>query len=93
MTSPIEHLLRATLTDLAEEAPTVDDQLTRAERRLRNRRRATVTMGAVGTLAAIVIGAPLALAASGDGGRPAAPPTPSMTVAPPAPPTPSMTTA
>ncbi|TDB69981.1 hypothetical protein E1165_27120, partial [Micromonospora sp. KC723] len=86
MTSPIEHLLRTTLTDLAEEAPTVEDQLTRAERRLRTRRRATVTMGAVGTLAAILIGAPLALAASGgDGGRPAAPPTvrPTLTTAPP----------
>ena len=65
MTEPFEHLIRSTLTDLAEEAPIVHDQLSRAERRVRNRRRATVTMGAVGTLAAILIATPIALAATG----------------------------
>ncbi|MEK8109384.1 hypothetical protein NKG94_41730 [Micromonospora sp. M12] len=49
MTEPFEHLIRSTLTDLAEEAPIVHDQLSQAEQRVRNRRRATVTMGAVGT--------------------------------------------
>ncbi|MGQ5261728.1 hypothetical protein ACTWLT_13295 [Micromonospora sp. ZYX-F-536] len=74
MTDSFEHLIRSTLTDLAEEAPIVHDQLSRAERRVRNRRRATVTMGAVGTLAAILIATPLALAGTGsDQPRPAAP--------------------
>ena len=35
MTSPLEDLIRDTLTDLAEEAPTVQDQLPPAERRAR----------------------------------------------------------
>ncbi|MGW3897800.1 hypothetical protein ACWD6L_21690, partial [Micromonospora profundi] len=74
MTDPFEHLIRSTLTDLAEEAPIVHDQLSRAERRVRRQRRATVTMGAVGTVAAILIAAPIALAASGsEQPRPAAP--------------------
>ncbi|MGW3618108.1 hypothetical protein [Micromonospora arida] len=76
MTDPFESLIRSTLTDLAEEAPIVHDQLNRAERRVRNRRRATVTMGAVGTLAAILIAAPIALAASGSDGPPPAAPSP-----------------
>lgn len=76
MTDPFESLIRSTLTDLAEEAPIVHDQLNRAERRFRNRRRATVTMGAVGTLAAILIAAPIALAASGSDGPPPAVPSP-----------------
>lgn len=65
MTEPFEHLIRSTLTDLAEEAPIVHDQLSRAERLVRNRRRATVTVGAVSTLAAILIATPIALAATG----------------------------
>ncbi|RLP98869.1 hypothetical protein EAD98_03600, partial [Micromonospora sp. CV4] len=85
MTDPFEHLIRATLTDLAEEAPIVHDQLSRAERRVRNRRRATVTMGAVGTLAAVLIATPLALAATGsDQPRPAAP-NPTVEPSPPVP--------
>ncbi|MCF0093935.1 IgA FC receptor [Micromonospora sp. MH99] len=76
MIDPLESLIRSTLTDLAEEAPIVHDQLNRAERRVRNRRRATVTMGAVGTLAAILIAAPIALAASGSDGPPPAVPSP-----------------
>ncbi|MER6596609.1 hypothetical protein ABT214_33105, partial [Micromonospora purpureochromogenes] len=69
MTSPLEDLIRTTLTDLAEEAPTVQDQLPPAERRARTRRRATVTMGAVGTLAAVLIAAPLAIAQAGSDAR------------------------
>ncbi|GAB3953841.1 hypothetical protein [Micromonospora vulcania] len=89
MTESFEHLIRSTLTDLAEEAPIVHDQLSRAERRVRNRRRVTVTMGAVGTLAAVLIATPLALAATGsDQPRPAAP-SPSGPVAVPSPPVPS----
>ncbi|MGC4809718.1 hypothetical protein ACLQ29_04210 [Micromonospora sp. DT228] len=76
MTDPFEHLIRSTLTDLAEEAPIVHDQLNGAERRVRNRRRATVTMGAVGTLAAILIAAPLALASTGADEAPPAAPSP-----------------
>ncbi|MEH1054350.1 hypothetical protein V6U89_03940 [Micromonospora sp. CPCC 206171] len=88
MTSPLEDLIRTTLTDLAEEAPTVQDQLPPAERRARTRRRATITMGAVGTLAAVLIAAPLAIAQTGsDAPRPAAPtaPTPAPRSAEPIP--------
>ncbi|MHA4949060.1 hypothetical protein ACX27O_17220 [Micromonospora sp. SD19] len=76
MTDPFEHLIRSTLTDLAEEAPIVHDQLSRAERRVRNRRRATVTVGAVSTLAAILIATPLAVAATGSDEPPPAVPSP-----------------
>ncbi|MBM0275483.1 hypothetical protein JM949_08465, partial [Micromonospora sp. STR1s_6] len=76
MTEPFEHLIRSTLTDLAEEAPIVHDQLSRAERRVRNRRRATVTVGAVSTLAAILIATPLALAATRSDELPPAAPSP-----------------
>ncbi|MBM0206001.1 hypothetical protein JNW90_25525, partial [Micromonospora sp. STR1s_5] len=76
MTEPFEHLIRSTLTDLAEEAPIVHDQLSRAERRVRNRRRATVTVGAVSALAAILIATPIALAATGSDGPPPAVPSP-----------------
>ncbi|MEU2169057.1 hypothetical protein ABZ524_15265, partial [Micromonospora chersina] len=77
MTTPFEDLIRATLSDLAEEAPRVQDQLTPAERRFRNRRRTTLTLGAAGVVAAVLIGAPIALAAGGgDAPRPAAPSAP-----------------
>ncbi|MCZ7476907.1 MULTISPECIES: hypothetical protein [unclassified Micromonospora] len=66
MSDPFEGLLRATLTDIAEEAPTVQDSLTRAERRVRNRRRNTVAAGAAGVLAVLVIGAPFAYASRDD---------------------------
>ncbi|MDW3849527.1 hypothetical protein NMK34_23215 [Micromonospora sp. BRA006-A] len=66
MSDPFEGLLRSTLTDIAEEAPTVQDSLTRAERRVRNRRRNTVAAGAAGILAVLVIGAPFAYASRGD---------------------------
>ncbi|MEU1233184.1 hypothetical protein ABZ399_03260 [Micromonospora aurantiaca] len=66
MSDPFEGLLRSTLTDIAEEAPTVQDSLTRAERRVRNRRRNTVAAGAAGILAVLVIGAPFAYAGRGD---------------------------
>ncbi|NYF55156.1 hypothetical protein [Micromonospora purpureochromogenes] len=90
MTSPLEDLIRTTLTDLAEEAPTVQDQLPPAERRARTRRRATVAMGAVGTLAAVLITAPLAIAQTGpDTPRPAAPTAPPTPSPRPAEPTPS----
>ncbi|MET7964074.1 hypothetical protein [Micromonospora zamorensis] len=89
MIDPFESLIRSTLTDLAEEAPIVHDQLNRAERRVRNRRRATVTMGAVGTLAAILIAAPIALAASGSDGPPPAVPSPAGPAAVPSPPVPT----
>ncbi|TDC57749.1 hypothetical protein E1258_21555, partial [Micromonospora sp. KC207] len=67
MTTPLENLIRDTLSDLAEEAPTVQDQLTRAERRARTRRRATMATSALGALAAVLIGAPIAMATSGGG--------------------------
>ncbi|MET8463920.1 hypothetical protein [Micromonospora zamorensis] len=89
MIDPFESLIRSTLTDLAEEAPIVHDQLNRAERRVRNRRRATVTMGAVGTLAAILIATPIALAASGSDGPPPAVPSPAGPAAVPSPPVPT----
>lgn len=77
MTSPLEDLIRTTLTELAEEAPPVRDQLPPAQRRVRNRRRVTVTMGAVGALAAVLIAAPLAVARTGsDAPQPAAPTAP-----------------
>ncbi|MEH0821828.1 MULTISPECIES: hypothetical protein [Micromonospora] len=66
MSDPFEGLLRSTLTDIAEEAPTVQDSLTRAERRVRNRRRNKVAAGAAGLLAVLVIGAPFAYASRGD---------------------------
>ncbi|MGC5288197.1 hypothetical protein [Micromonospora sp. DT231] len=88
MTDPFEHLIRSTLTDLAEEAPIVHDQLNGAERRVRNRRRATVTMGAVGTLAAILIATPLALASTGSDEAPPAAPSPAGPAAVPGPPAP-----
>ncbi|MEU2985458.1 hypothetical protein ABZ647_13755 [Micromonospora aurantiaca] len=66
MSDPFEGLLRSTLTDIAEEAPTVQDSLTRAERRVRNRRRNTVAAGAAGILAVLVIGAPFAYAGRSD---------------------------
>ncbi|MFF0151334.1 hypothetical protein [Micromonospora sp. NPDC005203] len=90
MTDPFEHLIRSTLTDLAEEAPIVHDQLTGAERRVRNRRRATVTMGAVGTLAAILIATPLALASTGSDEAPPAAPSPAGPAAVPGPPAPDL---
>ncbi|MEW1588160.1 hypothetical protein AB0283_22295 [Micromonospora vinacea] len=89
MTEPFEHLIRSTLTDLAEEAPIVHDQLSRAERRVRNRRRATVAVGAVSTLAAILIATPLALAATGSDGPPPAVPSPAGPAAVPSPPVPT----
>ncbi|WP_406072751.1 hypothetical protein [Micromonospora sp. NBC_01638] len=89
MNDPFEHLIRSTLTDLAEEAPIVHDQLSRAERRVRNRRRATVTMGAVGALAAILIATPLALAATGSDELPPAVPSPAGPAAVPSPAVPS----
>ncbi|RQX05858.1 hypothetical protein DLJ58_24990, partial [Micromonospora arida] len=89
MTEPFEHLIRSTLTDLAEEAPIVHDQLSRAERRVRNRRRATVTVGAVSTLAAILIATPLALAATGSDEPPPAVPSPAGPAAVPSPPVPT----
>ncbi|MBG6069693.1 hypothetical protein [Micromonospora ureilytica] len=89
MTEPFEHLIRSTLTDLAEEAPIVHDQLSRAERRVRNRRRATVTAGAVGTLAAILIATPIALAATGSDEPPPAVPSPAGPAAVPSPPVPT----
>ncbi|MEV7985377.1 hypothetical protein [Micromonospora sp. NPDC085948] len=92
MTDPFEHLIRSTLTDLAEEAPIVHDQLTGAERRVRNRRRATVTMGAVGTLAAILIATPLALASTGSDEAPPAAPSPAGPAAVPGPPAPDLST-
>ncbi|MFG1872588.1 hypothetical protein [Micromonospora arborensis] len=85
MTDPFEHLIRCTLTGLAEEAPIVHDQLNRAERRVRNRRRATVTMGAVGVLAAVLIATPLALAATGADDLPPAVPSPAGPAAVPSP--------
>ncbi|MFF0102833.1 hypothetical protein ACFYO8_26260 [Micromonospora sp. NPDC005257] len=66
MSDPFEGLLRSTLTDIAEEAPTVRDSLTRAERRARGRRRNTVAAGAAGVLAVLVISAPFAYAGRGD---------------------------
>ncbi|TYB36424.1 hypothetical protein FXF50_19285 [Micromonospora sp. AP08] len=79
-------MIRATLSDLAEEAPGVQDQLTPAERRFRNRRRTTMTLGAACVVAAVLIGAPIALAAGGgEAPRPAAPATPAGTTAPPSP--------
>ncbi|MEU4554919.1 hypothetical protein EV382_4262 [Micromonospora violae] len=95
MTEPFEHLIRSTLTDLAEEAPIVHDQLSRAERRVRNRRRATVAVGAASTLAAILIATPLALAATGSDGLPPAVPSPAGPAAVPSPsaPVPSEPTA
>ena len=66
MSDPFEGLLRSTLNDIAEEAPTVQDSLTRAERRVRNRRRNSVAAGAAGILAVLVIGAPFAYASRGD---------------------------
>ncbi|MCT2279070.1 hypothetical protein M3G91_15740 [Micromonospora chalcea] len=66
MSDPFEGLLRSTLTDIAEEAPTVRDSLTRAERRARSRRRNTVAAGAAGILAVLVISAPFAYASRGD---------------------------
>ncbi|WP_433312932.1 hypothetical protein ACQP0U_28325 [Micromonospora sp. CA-269861] len=89
MTEPFEHLIRSTLTDLAEEAPIVHDQLSRAERRVRNRRRATVTVGAVSTLAAILIATPLALAATSTDELPPAVPSPAGPPAVPSPPVPT----
>ncbi|WP_327034033.1 hypothetical protein [Micromonospora ureilytica] len=89
MTEPFEHLIRSTLTDLAEEAPIVHDQLSRAERRVRNRRRATVTAGAVGTLAAILIATPIALAATGSDEPPPAVPSPAGPATVPSPPVPT----
>ncbi|MEV4725842.1 hypothetical protein AB0K29_19525, partial [Micromonospora humida] len=67
MTTPLENLIRVTLSDLAEEAPTVHDHLNRAERRARSRRRVTITMSAAGVLAAMLIATPLAMAASSGG--------------------------
>ncbi|MEV4120950.1 hypothetical protein [Micromonospora sp. NPDC049645] len=89
MTEPFEHLIRRTLTDLAEEAPIVHDQLSRAERRVRNRRRATVTVGAVSTLAAILIATPFAVAATGSDEPPPAVPSPAGPAAVPSPPVPT----
>ena len=89
MTEPFEHLIRSTLTDLAEEAPIVHDQLSRAERLVRNRRRATVTVGAVSTLAAILIATPIALAATGSDEPPPAVPSPAGPAAVPSPPVPT----
>ncbi|AXO36057.1 hypothetical protein ACGFLT_23440 [Micromonospora chalcea] len=66
MSDPFEGLLRSTLTDIAEEAPTVRDSLTRAERRARSRRRNTVAAGAAGVLAVLVISAPFAYAGRSD---------------------------
>ncbi|CCH21257.1 hypothetical protein [Micromonospora lupini] len=95
MTEHFENLIRSTLTDLAEEAPIVHDQLSRAERRVRNRRRATVTVGAASTLAAILIATPIALAATGSDEPPPAVPSPAgpAVVPSPAVPTPSAPTA
>ncbi|MEO3773677.1 hypothetical protein [Micromonospora sp. B9E7] len=89
MTDPFERLIRSTLTDLAEEAPIVHDQLNRAERRVRNRRRATVTMGAVGALAAILVATPFALAATGSDAPPPAVPSPAGPAPVPSPPVPT----
>ncbi|MEU2187108.1 hypothetical protein ACH49A_11195 [Micromonospora sediminicola] len=75
MTDPFEHVLRTTLTEIAEEAPTVQDSLTRAERRVRHRRRNTVMVGTAGLLAALVIAAPFAYADRGDDGPPSRPAT------------------
>ncbi|MGC4895305.1 hypothetical protein [Micromonospora sp. DT31] len=91
MSDPFEGLLRSTLTDIAEEAPTVQDSLTRAERRARGRRRNTVAAGAAGILAVLVIGAPLAYAdRGGDSGKSPQPgtsvPQPSRSEPVPAPP-------
>lgn len=84
MTTPFENLIRATLSDLAEEAPPVQDQLTPAERRVRNRRRTTMALSAAGTIAAVLVATPFAIASTRtDAPRPAAPsarPTPSPSV-------------
>ncbi|SBT51131.1 hypothetical protein [Micromonospora narathiwatensis] len=84
MTTPFENLIRATLSDLAEEAPPVQDQLTPAERRVRNRRRTTMALSAAGTIAAVLVATPFAIASTrSDAPRPAAPsarPTPSPSV-------------
>jgi len=84
VTTPFENLIRATLSDLAEEAPPVQDQLTPAERRVRNRRRTTMALSAAGTIAAVLVATPFAIASTRtDAPRPAAPsarPTPSPSV-------------
>ncbi|MGX4652225.1 hypothetical protein ACWCHM_00855 [Micromonospora sp. SCSIO 07396] len=91
MTTPIENLIRATLSDLAEEAPTVHDHLNRAERRARSRRRATITMSAAGVLAAMLIATPFAMAAGRGGDAPPAVPA-STPSGPPAAPVPAAVT-
>ncbi|MFE9688373.1 hypothetical protein [Micromonospora sp. NPDC005806] len=83
MTTPLEDLIRTTLSDLAEEAPTVQDQLIPAERRARKRRHTTVTLSVAGAIAAVLVGAPIAVAAThGDAPPPAAPRPPAPTAVP-----------
>ncbi|MBY8874360.1 hypothetical protein K7640_21240 [Micromonospora sp. PLK6-60] len=89
MTGPIEDLIRATLSDLAEEAPTVQDQLIPAERRARSRQRTTVTLGVAGVAAAVLLGAPIALAASRDDAPPPFAPGSTAIPSPTLPPSPS----
>ncbi|PWU46441.1 hypothetical protein DLJ47_32630, partial [Micromonospora sp. S4605] len=80
MTDPFEHLLRSNLSELAEEAPIVQDPLSKAERRARNRRRNTMAASAAAVLAAVVIATPIAFADSGgNDGRPAQPANPAPT--------------
>ncbi|MBE1485195.1 hypothetical protein [Plantactinospora soyae] len=84
MTTPFEDLIRSTLSELAEETPTMTDPFTGAERRARLRRRTTLTLAGVGTAAVMLIAAPIAIAATRQpvDQRPAAPtvsPTPQST--------------
>ncbi|PMR61223.1 hypothetical protein C1A38_09720 [Verrucosispora sp. ts21] len=65
MNTPIDDLIRSTLTDLAEEA--VPMNLTdSAVARARRRRTLTVSVGVAGVVAALMVGTPLALAVSRD---------------------------
>lgn len=73
MTDPFEVLLRSTLSDMAEEAPTVQDALSKAERQVRHRRLTTVALSTAGVAVALMIGAPLAFADGGKGDPPASP--------------------
>lgn len=62
MNTPIDDLIRSTLTDLAKEAVPMN-LADSAVARARRRRTLTVSVGVAGVVAALMIGTPLAMAA------------------------------
>ena len=62
MNTPIDDLIRSTLTDIAEEAVPMD-LADSAVARARRRRTLTVSIGVAGVAAALMVGTPLAMAA------------------------------